>query len=168
MSKNNKSKIVNQKDNSKLVDTFIIIGIVFLIGSLILMFFGGKKEGNNIVEINYNEYKEKIAEDKYNVILLTSPTCSHCVSYKPYVNAVANDYDLEVYNLNLNTLEYDQYIEIHDAYTVTKDEYDENNVPGIPTPVTIITKNGEEVKSILGDIGSTGFLNLLKTNNVIK
>lgn len=167
MSKNNKSKIVNQKNNDKLVNTLIIIGIVFLIGSLVLM-FTGNKEGNHIVDINYNEYKEKVAEDKYSIILLTSPTCSHCVSYKPYVNAVADDYNLTVYNLNLNTLDYEQYIEIHDTYSATKDRYDEDNNPGIPTPVTVITKNGVEVASILGDIGSSGFTNLLKTNNVIK
>ena len=166
MSKNDKSKIINKKDNSKLVDTFIIIGIIFLIGSLILMFSNNSSE-NHIKEIKYNEYKEKLAEDKYNIILLTSPTCSHCVSYKPYVNAIADDYNLEIYNINLNNLSYEEYIEIHDSFTATKDKYDDG-VPGIPTPVTIITKNGVEVTSILGDIGSSGFLNLLKRYEIVK
>jgi len=160
--------IKNQKDNNKLVDALIIIGIIFLIGSLILMFTKKDKGKNNIVEINYGEYSEKIKEDKYNIFLLTSPTCSHCVNYKPYVNSVASEYNLTVYNINLSSLEYDEYVSIHDKYSVTKNQYSENNTPGIPTPVTVITKNGEEVASILGDIGASGFLNLLKTNNVIK
>ena len=163
-----KNMIGNKKDNSKLVNTFIIIGIVFLILSLVLMFTKKNKDGNHIVEISYSEYSEKIKEDKYTIILLTSPTCSHCVNYKPYVNAAAEENDLTVYNINLNNLEYDQYVEIHDKYNAIKDEYDDKNNPGIPTPVTIITKNGEEVTSILGDIGYKGFINLLKTNGIIK
>ncbi len=167
MGKNNKNKYT-KKDNSKLVDTLVIIGIVFLIGSLVLMFTKSDKDKNRIVEINYKEYSEKIAEDKYNIFLLTSPTCSHCVNYKPFVNSVANEYNLTVYNINLNNLELNEYTAIHDKFSAIKGEYDEKGNPGIPTPVTVITKNGEEVTSILGDIGATGFLNLLKTNNVIK
>ena len=162
-----KNKIATKKDNSKLVNTLIIVGIVFLVLSLALMFTKNKDE-NHLIEIDYNKYSEIIKEDKYNIILLTSPTCSHCVNYKPYVNLVADENNLTVYDINLNTLDYDQYIEIHDKYSVLKDKYDDNNNPGIPTPVTIIVKNGEEVTSILGDIGQKGFTNLLKTNGVIK
>ena len=159
---------MNKEKENKVVNIFIIVGIVFLIGSLVLMFTNKDDEGKNIVEINYSEYKEKIQEDKYNIFLLTSPTCSHCINYKPYVNVVAGKYNLTVYNINLENLEYDQYVEIHDSYNAIKDSYSDSNVPSIPTPVTVITKNGEEVTSILGDIKESGFLNLLKSNNVIK
>ena len=157
-----------KKNNEKLINTFIIIGIVFLIGSLALMFIKDNKDGNYIEEINYSEYSDKIKEDKYNIFLLTSPTCSHCINYKPYVNLVAEEYDLKVYNINLENLEYEQYVEIHDAYSATKNQFGEGNIPSIPTPVTVITKNGAEVTSILGDIKESGFRNLLKTYNVIK
>lgn len=162
-----KNKNVTKKDNSKLVNALIIIGIVFLILSLVLMFRKTNND-NHLMEINYNEYREKIAEDKYTIILLTSPTCSHCINYRPYVNLVAEENNLTVYDINLNNLEYEQYIEIHDKYNIIKNEYDSKGNPVIPTPVTIITKNGEEITSILGDIGSKGFTNLLKTNGVIK
>ena len=158
---------MNKKDNSKLVNIFVIIGIIFLIASLVLMFIK-KKDDNHIVDITYSEYKELIKKDEYTIILFTSPTCSHCVQYKPYVNYVAGENNLTVYNLSLTDIDYDQYIEIHDTYSVTKTQYDDNNNPGIPTPVTVIVKNGEEVTSILGDIGEKGFRNLLKTNGVIK
>lgn len=163
-----KNQISNKKDNSKLVNTLVIIGIVFLVASLVLMFTRGGKNDNHIEEINYKKYSELINENKYNIILLTSPTCTHCVNYKPYVNYVAGENNLTVYNLNLNTLELEEYIEIHDMYTATKDQYGENNVPGIPTPVTLITKNGVEVTSVLGNIGQKGFENLLRNNGVIK
>ena len=168
MSKKKEYKINNKKDNTKLVNILVSIGILFLVASLALMFTKGNKNDNHIVEIGYDKYSELINDDNYSIILLTSPTCTHCLNYKPYVNYVANEYNLTVYNLNLSALEYDQYIEIHDMYTATKNEYNENNVPGIPTPVTLITKNGVEVTSVLGNIGQKGFLNLLKNNGVIK
>lgn len=165
MSKNN---FGTKKNDNKVVNIFITIGIIFLIGSLVLMFT--KKEGsdNHIEEINYSKYTDIIKEDKYNIILLTSPTCSHCVNYKPYVNLVADKYDLTVYNINLDNLDYDDYVTIHDSYEATRNNYSDGNIPSIPTPATIITKNGKEVTSILGDIGESGFTNLLKTNKVIK
>ena len=157
-----------KKDNNKIVDIFIIVGIVFLIGSLFLMVFQRDKTKNNLVDISFSQYSEKMKEDKYNIFLLTSPTCSHCVSYKPYVNSIAEEYNLTVYNIDLTKLDYDQYVLIHDMYSATKDNYNESNIPTIPTPATIITKNGEEVTSILGDIGINGFQNLIKTYGVIQ
>ena len=164
---NIKNNNINKKDNTKLANTFIIIGIVFLIASLVYMFT--KSNGNkvNIREINYQEYQDIINKDEYSVILLTSPTCSHCISYKPYVNYVANEYNIVVYDINLSTLEYSDYKEIHDKYSATVNEYDEGE-PIIPTPVTLIVRNGEEVASTLGNIGEKGFTSLLKNNNVIK
>lgn len=162
MGKNN----INKKDNTKLVNTCIIIGIVFLIASLVLMFV--KKNENNIKQISYQEYQDIIKEDKYNIILLTSPTCGHCVNYKPYVNYVASENNLTVYDIDLSNIEYNDYLELHNKYSAIKNEYNDNGEPVIPTPATIIVRNGEEVASILGNIGQSGFTNLLKNNNIIK
>ncbi len=164
MSKNS----VNKKDNSKIVNTFIIIGIIFLIGSLILMFNNSDANKTRIKEINYQEYTDIIKEDKYNIILLTQPTCSHCVNYKPYVNYVATEYNLDVYDIDLTKLSLEEYTSIHDKFSAIKDEVDSENNPAIPTPVTVIVRNGEEVTSTLGDLGQNGFLRLLKNNGVIE
>lgn len=162
-----KKETINKKDNSKIVNTCIIIGIVFLIGSLVLMFTDNGKK-SYIKSISYGEYVDKIKEDKYTVMLLTSPTCSHCVNYKPSVNYVAGENNLEVYDINLNNLSLEEYNAIHNKYSAIKDEFDNNGNPVIPTPVTIIVKNGEEVASTLGEIGTEGFKRFLKNNNVIK
>ena len=164
---NIKNNNINKKDNTKLANTFIIIGIVFLIISLIYMFVKNNGSKVAIKEIKYQEYQEIINKDEYSVILLTSPTCSHCISYKPYVNYVANEYNIVVYDIDLSTLEYDEYNEIHDKYSAIASEYNEDE-PVIPTPVTLIVRNGEEVASSLGNIGEKGFTSLLKNNNVIK
>jgi len=164
-----KSKLV-KKRNNVLVNIIIIIGIIFLIASLVLMLTHNKNKDkeNRIVEISYAEYKDIIKNNDYNIIILTTPTCIHCNNYKPSVNDVANNYDLIIYNLNVSTLKYDEYLELHDKYTATKDSYSSNDNPTILTPTTIITKNDVEIDSIRSDIGSSGFLQLLKKNNIIQ
>ncbi len=158
---------MSNKKNNELANIFIIFGIVFLIVSLIYMFIKGNKSNVTIKEINYKEYSEIIKKDQYSVILLTSPTCSHCISYKPYVNYVAKENNIVVYDIDLSTLEYDEYKEIHDKYSIIANEYNDGE-PVIPTPVTLIVRNGEEVASEMGNIGEKGFTSLLKNNNVIK
>ena len=63
-----------KKRNIKLVNTIIIIGIIFLIASLVIMLLNNKKIDNHIIDINYKEYSELISQDKYSIILFTSPT----------------------------------------------------------------------------------------------
>ena len=122
---------------------------------------------NHIMDISYSEYKGISKSDQYNIFLVTSPTCSHCQNYKPQVELVAKENNLMVYDINVSDLKYDEYIELHDSYSALKDNYSQSD-PVIPTPVTIITKNGKEVASILGDRGQSGFIKLLKDNGVIK
>ena len=162
-----RNNIVKKKDNGNLINILIIIGIVFLIGSLIIMFTGSDKSDNYIKEINYSEYLDVIKKDEYSIILLTSPTCSHCVNYKPFVNYVAKEHNLNVYNINLTNIKYEEYIELHDKYKATKDQYSDDT-PIIPTPATVIVRNNQEVASVLGDIGYNGLTQLLKNNNIIK
>ena len=167
MSKSNKYSN-SKKDTGKLADIFIIIGIVFLIGSLVLMFIKSDKDENIIKEITYNEYHDVISKDEYSIIILSTPTCSHCINYKPYVNYAANEYNLKVYNVNLQNLSYEEYVEIHDTYSATRNEFDSEGGPAIPTPCTLIVRDNTEISSILGDIGYNGFVNFLKENEVIK
>lgn len=167
MSKSNKYNSNNRNDGKK-ADIFIIIGIVFLIGSLVLMFVKSGKTDNHIKEISYSEYQEIIEKDEYNIIILSTPDCPHCINYKPYVNYAAEENNLNVYNINLQNLSYEEYVDIHDNYSAVRYETDSKGGPAIPTPCTLIVRNGVEVASILGDVGYNGFINLLKENNVIK
>lgn len=164
--KKKKSSVINSGNNST-INVVIMIGVVFLIGALIFMFVNNGSE-NHIKTINYNEYLDVIKEDKYSIILLTNPSCSHCNSYKPFVNYVASEYNLDVYNIDLTTITYEQYKELHDRYSATKEYYSDDNELIIPTPATIIVKNNIEIASILGDIGHDGLVKLLKNNQVIQ
>ena len=39
------------------------------------------------------------------VLLLGRPDCSHCVAFKPIITKVANDKNIDVYYLNVDTIE---------------------------------------------------------------
>lgn len=155
-----------KRNSITLTNALILIGIIFLVLALIMM-LKNIKTSNHIVAINFTEYQEKIKEDNYNIILLTLPTCVHCKSYKEKVNSVADEYNLVIYELNINDLSYNEYIEIHDKYTATKDTYSDN-YPSILTPVTIITKDEKEITSISNDVGYNGFIELLKESKIVK
>ena len=162
-----KNKNLNNKKNNNTINIIIVIAIIFLIGSLIFMFAKSDKTESYIKEITYSEYLDVIKKDEYSIILLTSPTCSHCNNYKPFVNYTASEHNLKVYDIDLTTITYEEYVELHDKYSATKDKYSGDN-PIIPTPTTIIVKNGEEIASVLGDIGYNGLVKTLKNNQVIK
>ncbi len=86
------------------------------------------------------------------------------------MNQVAVDYDLEINYIDVSSrdLSIDEYTALHDKYSILKDKYDENEgYPIIPTPTTIIVKDGEEVASRSGNIGYDGFLKMLKENGVV-
>ena len=155
-----------KKDN-KVINIVIVIGIIFLIASLILMFVNGDGKNNNLKNISYSEYLELAKKDEYSIIILTNPTCIHCNNYKPFVNYVATENNLNAYNLDLTTITYDEYTELHDRYNAIKDDYSDGE-PVIRTPATIIVRNDKEVTSVLGDIGYNGLVKLLKNNQIIK
>jgi thioredoxin-related protein len=65
----------------------VVVVIVLALAIVVSSNKGGKAvTGNNIIEISYSEYKEKIMGDDYTIVLLASPTCSHCQDYKPFMN----------------------------------------------------------------------------------
>lgn len=164
-----------EKDKKNTIMNIFIIGIlVVLVGSLLIVVSNNNANksiaGNNIKEISYKEYKDKVNSDDYTIILLASPTCYHCQEYKPAVNTLAGDNNLTVYYINVSSedLTLEEYLDLRESITATKEEVDSEGNPVIPTPVTAIFKNGVEVASELGDIKYDGFKELLKNSGVIK
>ena len=167
MSKRKKEE-VKKKDTASSVIIFLII--VVILGGLVLMVSheSSVNEGNHIKEITYREYKDKINSSDYTIVLLATPTCSHCMAYKPLMNKVANEYNLEINYVNVSSsgMTNDEYNELHDSISVLKDVYSDG-YPVIPTPTTILFKDGKEVAAKTGNIKDTGFLDFLKSNGVI-
>ncbi len=169
MSKN----VINNKNNNDKIGSIIIsiVALVIVFGFAIMV---SREKNNNssnhIKEISYSEYIDKINDKNYTIVLLASPSCTHCMQYKPLMNKVADDYKLEVNYIDISSkeLKYEEYVSLHDSISVLKDIYDEEGKPVISTPTTIIYKDGTEIEAILGNIKEKGFLDLLTRNGVIK
>jgi len=167
------SKSFVKKDESK-NKVFNVIGIlvaIIIVGAFLIIVSNNNGNKSNvpshIKELSYAEYKEQILKDGYTIAYIGSPTCYHCQQYKPSVNLVAEDYGLEIYYVNVSSLSEEDYIELHDNVSATKEQYDNDGLPVIPTPTTVVFKNGVEILSDLGDIGYNGLVDLLAKNNVI-
>lgn len=164
-----------KKDNKdkKIGSVIAICSLTLIVVAILIMVSNdkGKKAivGNHINEISYSEYKEKIKDDAYTIVLFASPDCSHCQEYKPFVNALASEYSLDIYYVNVSAsdLSMAEYDEIHDSLSATKGQFDSSGEKVIPTPTTALFKNGVEISSILGDIGYSGLKEFLKKNKVI-
>ena len=162
----NNNVIKKEKRNISGIIGIIAITIVL---ALVLIFVSNNKGQNRIKEVNFSTYEDKIKSDEYTIVLLASPTCSHCVAYKPFMNKAAIDYDFNVYYVNVasENLTIDNYTSIHDSISILKDLYSEDGTPSIPTPTTVIFKKGVEIASKSGNIGYDGFVNFLKENKVV-
>lgn len=160
---------MNKKNNKDKITSFVIgLIVVFLVGSLALMIVKEIKSNsqNHIKEVSYNTYAAAIKEDKYTIVLLARDGCSHCVNYKPHMNEALIKYGLDAFYIDVDNLSKDEFIELHDSITSISTEY-QDSIPVIPTPTTIIFKNGVELESISANIGYDGFVKMLIRNGVV-
>lgn len=157
------------KKNDSLTNLFIVLILAFLIGSFAIMVVKDIKENNKnrFRDISYKEYKEEISRDDYTIVFLGRPNCSHCISYKPLINQVLENYHLNGLYLDVNKLKENEFTELRSSINALRNEYNDEGEPVIPTPTTIIFKSGEELESISSNIGYDGFVNMLVRNGVV-
>lgn len=115
---------------------------------------------SNLIEINYNELKEKIDNKENFVLCVSRTTCSHCQDYKPKLKKVGYKYKIDIYYIDVDLLNDDELKMFKN--TVSFDG---------STPITIFFKNGEEKTTatrIEGDVSEEKLINKLKTNGFIE
>lgn len=154
------------KRKEKMKNILLYFGLIFIIGLVIFLIIN-RSDSNHIKEISYTKYEEIIKKDEYTIILLASPTCSHCFSYKPLMNQALDEYNLKAQYVNVGGLNSEQILNLHDSISTLRSQYNEEGIPIIPTPTTVLFKNGIEIDSIMGNIGYDGFVNFLKRNGVV-
>ena len=134
----------------------IFIGIVLLILLLSFLLIYNDNNGN-LIELNYNDVKEKLKNKENFVLCISRTSCSHCFDYKPKLEEVAKENNIDIY-----------YIDI--------DKYDEEEFSNLisfdgSTPTTIFIKNGDEKTTssrINGDVSKSKIIEKLKSNGFIK
>ena len=112
----------------------IILIILILIAVTFLILVNNNKNNNErLIELTHNEIIEKMDNKEDFILVFTHSTCSHCVTYKPKLKEIAEDYDIYVYYINLDS------DSIKDRTKFLKDF----NLTGA-TPTTIFIKDGKE------------------------
>lgn len=140
----------------KKVTILVSICIVILVGAFITDMVLGKSYFN---EIKYKEVIEKIENDESFILVVSQTTCSHCTSYKPKIEKVANKYKINIYYIDVDLLSEEEDKEFSSYIS-----YD-------GTPATIFIKNGEETSvatRINGDASTEKIERKLKSNGFIE
>lgn len=115
---------------------------------------------NYFSEIKYDEIMKKIENKEDVVLLISQTTCSHCATYKPKLEDVANEYKIDVYYIDIDLLDEDEYNELNSRLSFATSG----------TPLTIFLKNGEEAtvaNRIKGDASKEKIIKKLKSNDFI-
>ena len=134
-----------------------ILLVFVLIASLTCL--NGCSNKSNIKEITLDELKEKIANKENFPLYVGNEGCSHCISYKPILEAVANENDIVIYHLDNSKLKEDEQSEFKSII----------NISGTPT-VAFITEGEEEttLNRIVGEASKESTIKRFKSNGYIK
>ena len=140
----------------------IITIIILIIITTIFFILINNNQNNNkrLIELTYDEIIEKTNNKDDFILVFTHSTCSHCVTYKPKLKEIANDYNIYVYYINLDS------DTIKDRNKFLK----EFNLSGA-TPITIFIKDGKEVSllnRLEGDLPTKKVVERFKKMGFIK
>lgn len=139
----------------KKVTILVVVCLVVLVGSLIADKILSK---NYFTEIQYDALIEKIENKDDLIVLISQTTCGHCASYKPKLEDMANKHKVEIYYIDVDLLDEDEYNNLIKYINFSS------------TPVTVFLKNGEEktaVNRINGDASRDKIERKLKSNGFI-
>ena len=111
----------------------LMIGLFLITGCSL-----NSKTSKTYKDISYDEYNEKLENKDSFVVLLWQTGCSHCEEFEPVLNDVVNEYDLEVYGLNMANLEPDQAEKVKNKTFISG------------TPTLVYFKDGTNEEKMVG------------------
>lgn len=135
-----------------------MIKVVIFITMIVILVCGCTKQ-SHIKEINLDEFKEKIANKDTFALYIGNEGCTHCISYRPILEKVLDDYDITIYQLDNSKLTDEEYNEFR-TYI---------NISGTPT-IVFITEGEEEttLNRINGEVSRDATIERFKSNGYIK
>ena len=125
-----------------------------LIITLVLVVSGCTKD-SNLKPISYQEFKEKVTNQETFILEVMSSNCSACVSFKPKLRKVANEYDIIVRTIDIDRL--------------SKEEVETLKITGTPTVLFFI--NGIEESTsmrINGNVTEDRIISKFKANGFLE
>lgn len=125
-------------ENKQTFTTILVIILILGSSFLLLNTMANSKQKGELKEITYEEITKKVADEDSFILIVSQSTCSHCATYKPKIEQICKEHNLDVY-----------YIDYDKCQNKTEflNEFDLSGA----TPTTIFFQNGKE-KSILNRI----------------
>ena len=115
------------------------------------------------ISIGIDEYLDIIKEDGYHLMFIGRDTCGYCVQFKDSINESLEDYDYDVYYLNLDNLTTE---DIEKLYAT--DEFFTDNEGNWGTPLTFLYKDGKRIAEIKEYVDTETLVSFLQENKVIE
>lgn len=110
------------------------------------------------IEISYEEYNDKISNKEDFILYLGSSYCSHCANFKPVLESIIKNYNLEVYYLDMSKL-------IDNEYAIVQNK---TKLQGTPTIVFIENGVVKTSPKIVGEASYDTALSKFKESGYIK
>ena len=109
-------------------------------------------------QIDYNTYTSlKNAKESY-ILYLGSSSCSHCQNFKPVLESIIKDYQLDISYIDISTLTEKEYAVVQN----------DTKLQGTPTIVFIEDGVVKTSPKIVGEVGYNTALNSFKESGYIK
>ena len=107
--------------------------------------------------ITYSEYEDLMNSENPFLVVIIQDGCSHCISFEPIVDEVANEYKIPVNYLNLSTLSSEEYSSLSksNSYLRTKEW---------GTPTTLFMYKDKVIDSLGGETNKDSFAKFVKEN----
>ena len=130
----------------------------FLILVALIFTCGCNSSKMQLQNISYDDLNNKFINKESFVLYIGSSTCTHCADFKPILEKVIDDYDLEVYYINMANVSDSEYQAVKNK----------TNLQG--TPTLLLVKNGKSLTTdrIIGAKDYDETVNFFKDVNYIK
>lgn len=137
--------------------------IFMLMIVLLFVLMGCSSKNGEISYIDINQLNEKIENSDDFVLVLGLDTCTACIAYKPTLEELVNNKNLDIYYLQLKASWSDSAKqEVIDYFS------DELNYSIMSTPTTFFIKDGEIEDDIIGDVPYLEILGLLQEKDYVQ
>lgn len=121
-----------------------------------------KNDYKNISFIGYDKYDEIYQSGKKSIIVLGQTGCGACTAYKPVIDEIAKEKNIEIYYVDMTQLESGEPTKLMNSLSY----FDE--VESWGTPLTLIIENKKVVAAQLGHNEKETTLEFFKNNGFTK
>lgn len=125
---------------------------ILLMATLLLCVIGltGCSKYTTYTELSFDELQNKLNNKDSFVLVIGSNTCSACAMYKETMEEVIKDKQVEIFYLDNDKLNEEQYLKIKSKYIIEG------------TPTTVFIKDGQQTMTYGRINGSASYSEVIK------